>query len=119
MPDPIVDLDMPVAAEDNKPAEQAIPVPPVESAKAKVRAFEDEVFGPDVPRINGEIERGIGSPYSRMNDKQKAHYAALENLVAAEKAVAAADAKLAEAKAAHEAAAEKSANAEKIASETE
>ncbi len=50
----------------------------------RMRAFEDEVFGKRAVRINGAIERGVGSPYAAMTDERKAQYAALEALVAAE-----------------------------------
>lgn len=86
----------------------------VETAKAKLRAFEDETFGADAPRINGEVERGIGSPYARMTAAQKAHHAALEHLVKAEQAMADASAALAAAQAKHEAAAKLSADAERM-----
>jgi len=91
----------------------------LETAAAKLRAFEDDVFGKDVPRINGAIERGVGSAFAKMTDHQKAHHAALENLVAAEKAVADATAAHAKAHAEHAAAEKKAADAEKAASESE
>lgn len=91
----------------------------VDSAKAKLRAFEDDVFGKDVSRINGEVERGVGSPYARMTDAQKAHHLALEKLIAAEKAMADASADLAKAQADHEAAVKKAADAEQAAAASE
>lgn len=91
-----------------KPAETA----PV-TAAAKLRAFEDKTFGKDAPRINGELERGVGSPYSRMTVEQKAHHASLENLVKAEKAVADASHELADAQMKHDAAVKTSDNAAK------
>lgn len=54
------------------------------TAAARLRTFEDEMFGRQVVRINGRIERGSGSPYSRMNPEQRALYAAYENLVDAD-----------------------------------
>ena len=91
-----------------KPAETA----PV-TAASKLRAFEDKTFGKDCPRINGEVERGVGSPYSRMTVPQKAHYASLEHLVKCEKAVADASADLEAAKLKHDAAVKASDDAAK------
>ena len=91
----------------------------LESASTKLRAFEDTVFGKDAPRINGVVERGVGSPYSKMTDHQKVHYAALERLVAAEKTVADATAAHAKAHADHEAAAKAALAAEQAAAESE
>jgi hypothetical protein len=99
------------------PASMLAPTPPASSgalspakplssapvtARDKLRAFEDKHFGKDVPRINGEIERGVGSPYANMTPHQKAHYASLEQLVKAEKAAADASAALADAESKHE-----------------
>jgi hypothetical protein len=75
-----------------------------ETAKTRLRAFEDATFGLDASRINGEVERGIGSPFARMTHEQKAHHAALEHLVKAEQAMADASAALAAAQARHDAA---------------
>lgn len=72
------------------------------TAAAKLRAFEDDVFGKDASRINGDVERGVGSPFAKMTDVQRAHHTALENLVKAEKAVADAGAAHAKAHADHE-----------------
>jgi hypothetical protein len=72
------------------------------TARDKLRAFEDKHFGKDVPRINGEIERGVGSSYASMTPHQKAHYASLEHLVKAEKAAGDASAALADAESKHE-----------------
>lgn len=91
----------------------------LESATSKLRAFEDAVFGKDAPRINGAVERGIGSPYAGMTDHQKVHYAALERLVAAEKAVADASAAHAKAHADHAAAEKAALAAEEAAAESE
>jgi hypothetical protein len=79
------------------------PVAP-QSAKERLRAFEDANFGPDVVRINGEIERGRGSPFAEMTDDKRKHYQVLENLIAAEQKLADASAALASAEADHEAA---------------
>ena len=85
------------------------------TAKDKLRAFEDEVLGKDTPRINGHIERGHGSLYSRhTSPEQKVHYAKLEHLVKAEDKLAHASAELSKAQSEHDAAlaaAEKSSDA--------
>lgn len=88
------------------------------TAAARLRAFEDDVFGEKASRINGAVERGVGSPYADMTPRQKAHYAALEQMVAAEKRVSDATAELAAAEAAHEAAAKASDDAAKAMDET-
>ena len=86
------------------------PIAPAPAVKApvtaadKLREFEDKTFGKDAPRINGELERGVGSPYSRMTPEQKRHYESLEHLVKAEKKVADASAELDAAKTKHDAA---------------
>lgn len=108
-------------ATDTKPVVKPFPLPDLKTtpdpepkplvvedepknAAQRLRAFEDDVFGVKVSRINGAVERGIGSPYADMTPHQKAHYAALERLVTAEKDMADASAALAAAEAAHEAA---------------
>jgi hypothetical protein len=97
----------------------AAPLVTTQAAKAPVtaadqlRAFEDDHFGKDAPRINGELERGVGSPYSRMTHYQKRHYESLEHLVKAEKKVADATAELETAKAKHVAAVKVSEDAAK------
>lgn len=53
----------------------------------RLRAFEDKVLGKDVGRIDGKVERGIGSRYSQMKPDQRAAHAALEELVDADQAV--------------------------------
>jgi hypothetical protein len=73
-------------------------------ATARLRAFEDEHFGPDAVRIGGEIERGSGSPFAALNDKERAHYAALEKLVVAEQKRSDSAAAVAQAEADHAAA---------------
>lgn len=67
---------------------------PTSDAVARLRAFEDAEFGEDCVRINDQIERGSGSPFARMSDAQKAHYAALERLVEAEQKLTDANAAL-------------------------
>ncbi len=95
-----------------------LPLAAPATAKDKLRAFEDEVFGKDVGRINGDVERGIGSPYAAMTPHQKAHYASLEQLMKAEKTMADATATLADAEAKHEAAIKASAAAAQVMDET-
>lgn len=58
---------------------------PEESTEARLRAFEDAHLGEDHLRMNDKIERGVGSHFSRLSDKHKAHHAALETLIAVEK----------------------------------
>ncbi len=65
-----------------------------DTAAARLRAFEDDAFGEDAVRIGDQVERGSGSPFAAMSVEQKAHYAALEKLVAAERRVDAANAAL-------------------------
>jgi hypothetical protein len=85
-----VRLDNEYAAEQKRnadsmqnPAKQKS-VPAEGDSAARLRAFEDEVFGKDAVRIDGVIERGVGSPYAKMTDERKAQYAALEAVIAAE-----------------------------------
>jgi len=56
-----------------------------ESTEARLRAFEDATLGENHLRHKDTPEKGVGSPFSRMSDPQKAHHAALEALIAAEK----------------------------------
>ena len=72
-------------------------------AATRLRAFEDEHLGPDAVRIGGHVERGVGSPYSRLNPARHRHYEALEKAVASEQKLAAAHAALIQADADHEA----------------
>lgn len=72
------------------------------NARQKLRAFEDEHFGADCVRINGEVERGYGSKFKAMTPEHARHYAALENLTAAEKGVADATAAVEAANLAHD-----------------
>lgn len=83
----------------------------------RIRAFEDEVFGRRAVRMNGQIERGVGSPYSQMTDERKAQYAALEDIVAAEQRLNDATAAAAVAEADRVAAEERLAMCEKVAQE--
>lgn len=74
-------------------------------AATRLRAYEDEVLGEDVPRISGHIERGVGSKYQGMSDEQKRKHTALERLTQAEKNLAHAEAAVEKAKTEHESAA--------------
>lgn len=77
---------------------------PEMGAAERLRAFEDEKLGVDAVRIHDKVERGVGSPFFKLSDEDKARYAALERLVETEKALAAAHAALIAAQEAHEAA---------------
>lgn len=59
------------------------PVAPASTAD-RLRAFEDKVLGKDTSRPHGGIEKGIGSPFSSLDDKHKAHHAALAALMVVE-----------------------------------
>jgi hypothetical protein len=83
------------------------------TAKTKLRGFEDAHLGRDATRINGEVERGIGSRFKAMTPEKHAEYLALEALVAAEQAIADSSAALEKAKQDHEVALVKLANAQK------
>jgi hypothetical protein len=93
------------AMSDQKPAATKpagaprAPDQPKTDSAARLRAFEDEVFGRRAVRIDGQIERGVGSPYAAMTDERKAQYAALEALVAAEQKLEAATSAVAQAEA--------------------
>jgi len=74
------------------------------SAKDTLRAYEDEVLGVRAGRINGEVERGHGSPWAALSPELRARHAALERLVVCEKAVQDADVALLKAQSEHDAA---------------
>ncbi len=89
------------------PPAEPVPEPAAETAAQQLSAFEEKYLGaPGAPaiRIGGDIERGAGSRYQQLTVEQRAHHAALENLVAAEKKMAAASLALAAAEAEHAAA---------------
>jgi len=92
-----------------------VPEPELDTAKAKLRAFEDEHLGKDVVRIGGEIEKGHGSPYAGMKPERRRHYEALERLVEAEQRLDAANVALTNAKVALETAEADVENAAKVA----
>lgn len=62
--------------EDTKPART--------TAAMRLRAFEDGRLGKDAVRIDGMVERGVGSPFARMSDDDKRKHAAIERFVEAE-----------------------------------
>lgn len=64
------------------------------AAAARLRAFEDEHFGEDAVRIDGQVERGSGSAYQMMSEPRQKHYRALEHAVEVELKVDAARAQL-------------------------
>jgi hypothetical protein len=55
-----------------------------QSTHDRLRAFEDKHLGEDHLRPNGQIEKGIGSIFSRLDPMHRAHHAALEALIEAE-----------------------------------
>ena len=57
-----------------------------ESTEERLRAFEDKVLGAGTPRHQDKVERGHGSPFAKLDDQHKAHHAALESLIEAERA---------------------------------
>jgi hypothetical protein len=91
------------AIDPPKPADPTEASEPA-SAAQRLRAFEDEHLGEDAPRINGAVERGVGSPFAAMTPQRLVHHAAIEKMVEAEKAVITANAALSAAQAAHDAA---------------
>lgn len=64
-------------------------------AAERLRAFEDEHLGKDTPRHDGKVERGVGSPHSKMKPEQREMHARLERQVEAEQKLADARAALA------------------------
>lgn len=90
---------------DRKAAQAAAPEPepqPENDAAARMRAFEDQHIGADAHRIDGQVERGVGSLYSRLSPARHRHYEALERLVASEQKLAAAHAALIQADVEHD-----------------
>ncbi len=81
-------------------------------AATRLRAFEDKHLGADCVRIGDQVERGAGSPYSRLTPARHREYEALERLVASEKKLAEAHSALIAADAEHDAAMEAAAAAE-------
>lgn len=84
-----------------EPEVEPLAEPETESSAAdRLRAFEDEKLGEGTPRFNGQIEKGHGSFFKDdkiFTDADRAHHAALERLVEAEKQLAEAHAALADA----------------------
>jgi len=102
-----------------KAAKQDAKSAPAEGPMAadRLRAFEDEVFGKRAVRMDGKVERGVGSPYAAMTDERKAQYAALEELVLAEQRLNDATAAVGAAEAQRVAAEERLAMCDKLAQE--
>ena len=59
------------------------------------------MLGKDAVRIDGKIERGVGSPYANLTDEQRRQYEALERLAMAEQNLANAKGALIQAEADH------------------
>lgn len=81
------------AARLPEPDSDTLDVPETPTSE-RLRAFEDEKLGKDAPRIHGKVEQGHGSLFQRLSAEDRAHHAALERLVEAEKKVAEARAAL-------------------------
>lgn len=94
------DLDTASRALTPEPADEAEKSP----AAQRLREFEDAEFGPDVVRINGNIERGYGSPFKEMPEAKRRKHAALEKLVVTEQKLDDAHTALMQADADHDAA---------------
>lgn len=94
----------------------ATPLPPQEAPKEgaaeRLAAFEDKIFGKAVPRINGKVERGHGSPFAMLKPPQREIHAALEALIMTESGLAATRNSLLKAEEAHVAAEKRAADAE-------
>jgi hypothetical protein len=67
-----------------KPQFVAAEPDPESDVAGRRRAFEDNYLGKDAVRINGQVERGVGSPYSRLSEHRKREYDALERAEMAE-----------------------------------
>lgn len=87
-----LDAGGPAGADPVAAAPKVIDPPREIPAADRVRAFEDEHFGKDAVRVNGQVERGSGSIYQQMSTERKREYAALENLVDAERKLGEAEA---------------------------
>jgi hypothetical protein len=96
----------PILPPEHAPPEPEIAAEPEpETAKTRLRNFEDDVLGEDAVRISGQIEKGHGSHFkTKMTHEQRVQHGALEKLVEAEQKVADTSAALAKAEADHEAA---------------
>ena len=88
------------------------------SAKERLRAFEDQVL-PGAPRINGQIEDGIGSKFSSLPESEQVHHLALCSLVVAEHLLAMAAAEHARLAGVHKAASMKVSSTARHVSHTE
>lgn len=88
------------------PPPAADPAPAL-SAADQLRALEDHHLGPDAPRVDGKIEDGHGSMFSRLPLVHQLHMLALRALADVEAEFAKAEAELKAIKDRVEAAAEK------------
>lgn len=91
----------PMIAEQPKPLLGKAHDEPDTDAAARLRAFEDQHI-PDAVRLDGKVERGVGSTYSRLHPARHAQYEALERLVASEQKLAATHAALIQADVEHD-----------------
>lgn len=82
------------------------------STPNRLRAFEDKVLGKDHMRHDHQPEKGVGSPFSLLHSNDRAHHAALENLIAVEKEHAEAEAHMGAVHAKLEAAVKRAASTE-------
>lgn len=102
---PLPDAPLAAAEKPDGPVDQFEASEPA-SAAQRLRAFEDEHFGPEAVRINGRVERGSGSPFQAMHPDKRKQYHAIEKTIDTEANLADARAKLAVAESAHNAAVE-------------
>lgn len=91
-----MDDDKPIPFPDKQTAPAAPVVEPMTGSEM-LREFEDEQMGPDVPRVDGKVERGHGSKFQQMKPHHRARHAALERLVHAEDELVKATAEIARA----------------------
>ncbi len=82
-------------------------------ARQRLRALEDATFGANATRISGEIEKGHGSPFARLDETTRKQFLAVDRLIAAEHAMAATGKALELATSSHKAAQAKHAAMEK------
>lgn len=77
---------------------------PETDAAARLKAFEDKHLGDDAVRIGGHVERGVGSPWSRLSPARHREYEAIEKVVETERKLGEAHTALVQADVDHEAA---------------
>jgi hypothetical protein len=73
------------ATEVRRPGAAVAPPPTHRSTVDRLRFFEDHLFGKDHLRPHGQVEKGVGSAHAALPAAHKAHHAALEHLIEAEK----------------------------------